>query len=607
MSLESYFGEIVQSIKTYPVTLFKAPTGTGKSTRLPTYLLEQEAFRKCRITTVIPIINGVKGIKRFLSQNGPKHNYQFQRQYHKGETKLTFSTSGTLLAKLLGRFGEGSEDPLSEIAEIVIVDECHSTDDDTALLLKILSYIYRKDVSTRLILMSATPDMYQLEQMFPDLNSVIVQDVPSPFPRKIKFIENNEDIEDTVVGIVASKLSKNWSWLIFADGIETIDKIFVQLKGVANIPIHICHSSLSDEEQEAALNPPSSPFIIIATNCLESSVTLSIDAVIDTCDRRCRISKDGVSQGKLTTVPISELESTQRWGRCGRIREGHVFVTCEESYFEKYMRGPRPTTFDNTCLVQPVARLIKAGLDPVEILDIREPERVENCVHYLHEIGILTPENTISEMGEFCLKLPVYVNNARLIYFTQNNPAAIALVCCMEIFSNKTFVYFPRYSGDDKQKIVDHIQDNYSSFFGHDEMETYLNIFYACYTAKTSLFKFCKANALQFKVVVGVMSLFKRILSILNVKMDGPFEISPIRSKFLEIFQKNHLEHFRDRNGKDFYLGSKGERYFFKRETWLMNYGQELPKRICPAIFSSSLSRRGYHVLNFFNMIVRED
>ncbi|KAM6328246.1 ATP-dependent RNA helicase DHX29 isoform 2-T2 [Alca torda] len=165
---------IVETLKKHRVVVVAGETGSGKSTQVPHFLLEDllldEGSTKCNIVCTQPRrISAVSLATRVCEELGCESGpggknslcgYQIRMESRTGEaTRLLYCTTGVLLRKL-------QEDGLLSSISHVIVDEVHERSVQSDFLLVILKEILHKRSDLHLILMSATVDSEKFSSYF---------------------------------------------------------------------------------------------------------------------------------------------------------------------------------------------------------------------------------------------------------------------------------------------------------------------------------------------------------------------------------------------------------------------------------------------------------
>nr|XP_028604260.1 ATP-dependent RNA helicase DHX29 isoform X2 [Podarcis muralis] len=170
-----YRHALIETLKKHRVVVVAGETGSGKSTQVPHFLLEdllhnERNLNKCNIVCTQPRrISAVSLATRVCEELGCESGpggrnsmcgYQIRMESRTGEaTRLLYCTTGVLLRKL-------QEDVLLSNVSHVIVDEVHERSVQSDFLLIILREILHKRSDLHLILMSATVDSEKFSSYF---------------------------------------------------------------------------------------------------------------------------------------------------------------------------------------------------------------------------------------------------------------------------------------------------------------------------------------------------------------------------------------------------------------------------------------------------------
>ncbi|MEE6458230.1 hypothetical protein FKM82_000230 [Ascaphus truei] len=166
---------ILETLSRHRVIVVAGETGSGKSTQVPQFLLEDLLLNKwgsgkCNIVCTQPRrISAMSLATRVCEELGCEAGpgartslcgYQIRMESRTGEsTRLLYCTTGILLRKL-------QEDSLLKHITHVIVDEVHERTVQSDFLLIILKEILRKRSDLHLVLMSATVDCDKFSSYF---------------------------------------------------------------------------------------------------------------------------------------------------------------------------------------------------------------------------------------------------------------------------------------------------------------------------------------------------------------------------------------------------------------------------------------------------------
>lgn len=159
--------QLLHCISGSRVTIVTGTTGSGKTTQVPQFILEEaEAERRpvsviCTQPRRIAAISVALRVADEIGESvGGQIGYQVKLNTKRSKfTKLLFCTTGVLIRRL-------QSDPLLEELTHVIVDECHERSVETDFMFLLLRDILLQRPTLRLIVMSATLDTERLGTYF---------------------------------------------------------------------------------------------------------------------------------------------------------------------------------------------------------------------------------------------------------------------------------------------------------------------------------------------------------------------------------------------------------------------------------------------------------
>uniref|UniRef100_A0A3B4FDD7 ATP-dependent RNA helicase DHX29 n=1 Tax=Pundamilia nyererei TaxID=303518 RepID=A0A3B4FDD7_9CICH len=188
---------VLEALQRHPVLVVAGETGSGKSTQIPQFLLEDlltggTAAQPCNIVVTQPRRISAMSLACRVSQelgceDGPGSKsslcgYQIRMENQSGDwTRLLYCTTGVLLRKLQ------HDRHLTSLTHI-IVDEVHERSVQSDFLLTILKDVVMKRSDLQLILMSATVDCDKFSNYF---NRCPVISIPGrTFPVEVFHLED---------------------------------------------------------------------------------------------------------------------------------------------------------------------------------------------------------------------------------------------------------------------------------------------------------------------------------------------------------------------------------------------------------------------------------
>ncbi len=318
-----------------PNLLIKAPTGSGKSTQVPKYVLDSGILGEGqRVYVLQPRRIAARMLaQRVASERGGKLGQEVGYQVRfenvsSRDTRLMYVTEGVFMRMLI-------DDPQLAKVGCLIIDEFHERHIDSDLCLawaRALQRARRPDL--KIIVMSATlvsgplTEFLQPVKLFESAGRTFPVEVRYQAPQKTK-LGYEEFVWDQAARACEALLTSpgfDGSILVFMAGGHEIRKTIAALSGrsfTRGCRIVPLHGELSPAEQDAALNPSREPRIIVSTNVAETSLTIEgIKAVVD--GGQARVASYDARRGinTLTVQKISRASAEQRAGRAGRLGPG---------------------------------------------------------------------------------------------------------------------------------------------------------------------------------------------------------------------------------------------------------------------------------------------
>uniref|UniRef100_A0A673G5F5 ATP-dependent RNA helicase DHX29 n=1 Tax=Sinocyclocheilus rhinocerous TaxID=307959 RepID=A0A673G5F5_9TELE len=187
--------QALEALWRHRVLVIAGETGSGKSTQIPQFILEEllaNGEAPCNVVVTQPRRISAMSLASRVSQElgsedgpGAKSSlcgYQIRMENRSGDaTRLLYCTTGVLLRKL-------QQDRLLSSLTHIIVDEVHERSVQSDFLLTVLKEVVHKRSDLRLILMSATVDCQKFANYF---NRCPVVTIPGrTFPVEVFHLED---------------------------------------------------------------------------------------------------------------------------------------------------------------------------------------------------------------------------------------------------------------------------------------------------------------------------------------------------------------------------------------------------------------------------------
>ncbi|KAJ5888777.1 hypothetical protein N7495_008818 [Penicillium taxi] len=187
--------DILSTLDTHRAVIICSETGSGKSTQIPSYILEHEMLhgRPCKVYVTEPRrISAISLARRVSEEMGENKNDVGTVRSLVGfavrlesktslSTRLFYATTGVVV-RMLER-----PDDFQDITHVVL-DEVHERTIDSDFLLVVLRRLMQKRPDLKLILMSATLDAQRFSNY---LDGVPILNIPGrTFPVEMKYLED---------------------------------------------------------------------------------------------------------------------------------------------------------------------------------------------------------------------------------------------------------------------------------------------------------------------------------------------------------------------------------------------------------------------------------
>lgn len=320
-----------------PNLLIKAPTGSGKSTQVPQFVLDSGILKEGQRCIVL---QPRRIAARMLAQRvakerqarlGGEVGYQVRfDNVTSRDTRLAYVTEGVMLRLLM-------EDP--ELAKVgcIVIDEFHERHLDGDLVLAwamALQKARRPDL--KIIVMSATLTPGPLVDFMQPVE--LLQSQGRTYPVQVRYQTPNKNMRTQEVepvwdqaaraceSLLTGDLSSGGDILVFMPGAYEIRKTITTLSGrsfAKGRRIVALHGELSPQDQDAAVTPGEQAKIIVSTNVAETSLTIEgVRAVVDAGLARIASYDSRRGINTLTVQKISRASAEQRAGRAGRLGPG---------------------------------------------------------------------------------------------------------------------------------------------------------------------------------------------------------------------------------------------------------------------------------------------
>jgi ATP-dependent helicase HrpB len=417
LPVDAVLPDVLFALKSAGAVILRAPTGAGKTTRVPPALVESGLCDSCRVLLLEPRRVAARAAARRMAQEsgtplgGPYgYHVRFDRKFGR-DTRCVALTPGILLRTL-------HDDPYLESVSAVVFDEFHErgVEADLALgLCKLLRESVRPEL--KIVVMSATVDPGPIRKYLGDCP--VVTSEGRTFPVTVRYKPKRPEQtwpEATAAAVREVLAEQSGDVLAFLPGLGEIRRTADLLEGL-DAEILPLHGDLPPEQQDRAMRTLERRKVVLATNVAETSVTVEgVTAVIDTGLARHLVHDSNLGMDRLTLGPISRASADQRTGRAGRTAPG-VCVRLWDEFGHKSRPEQTVPELLRVDLAGPVLQLLALGeADPRSFpwLDPPPAGGVDRAFRLLTTLGLVR-DNALTPDGSVAARLPVHPRLGRLL------------------------------------------------------------------------------------------------------------------------------------------------------------------------------------------------
>lgn len=416
LPIDAALSDLLAALRASGAAVLRAPTGAGKTTRVPPALVETGLAGTGLVLVLEPRrVAARAAARRMALEHGSPlgDTFGYQVRFDKkasARTRVLVVTPGVLLRRL-------HDDPFLEGVAAVVFDEFHERGLEADLALGMVRLV-RESVRPDLlaVVMSATVDPGAVSAYLG--GCPVVDSAGRAFPVEVRYRGRRSDTPVAVAGAVRELLSElAGDVLAFLPGLREIRQTADELGALAGAEVVPLHGDLPPEQQDRALQKLAHRKVVLATNVAETSVTVDgVTAVVDSGLARQMEFEPGVGMDRLRLVPISRASADQRAGRAGRTAPG----VCVRLWDEPSHRArpeqavPEIRRVDLCGAVLQLAALGEPDVRKFPWLDAPSPEAVAQALALLDALDLFR-NGALTKLGETAAGLPVHPRLARLL------------------------------------------------------------------------------------------------------------------------------------------------------------------------------------------------
>lgn len=410
----------------------EAPPGAGKTTRLPSALLDAGVAGGGDVLVLEPRRLAARmAARRVAEERGEKLGetvgYQVRFEEVAGRsTRLRFLTEGVLTRRLLS-------DPQLKGVGCVVLDEFHERHLQADLALALLRRLQRTSrPDLKLVAMSATLDAAPVALYLDDCP--VLRSEGRRYDVAVEHLARHDErpLEAQVGAAVRRLVAEGLDGhaLVFLPGAASIRRAQAECERVAaenGLLVLPLHGELPAAEQDAAVRPSERRKLILSTNVAETSVTIEgVAAVVDSGLARVATHSPWSGLPRLSVSRVSRASAVQRAGRAGRTRAGRCLrlYTAQDFGARPPHETPEVRRLD---LAESVLELRAAGVGDLSEFgwfEAPQPEALAAAEELLRRLGAIDARGAVTGTGRSMLRLPLHPRLARIVVEAESRGVA---------------------------------------------------------------------------------------------------------------------------------------------------------------------------------------
>jgi ATP-dependent helicase HrpB len=404
--------------------VLRAPTGSGKSTRIPQMLLDL-GLVEGQIVVLQPRRIAARLLAARIAQErgvrlGGEVGYQIRfERVESAQTRIKFVTEALLLRQM-------ASDPQLKGIGAVVFDEFHERNlhSDVALALaRRLQETGRPDLL--LVAMSATLDTEGVARWLGAAETLAADG--RTYPVEVEYTHQPRNSTRPVWDAAAEQVRRllreepEGDVLVFMPGSYEIMRTIGAVRNLpesGGVDILPLHGELPPDEQDRAVKPGPRRKVIVATNVAETSLTIpGVRAVVDA--GLARVARFDPHRGidTLLIEPISQASAEQRAGRAGRTGSGRCIRLWSQT--DHAARPPRETPeIKRVDLSETILLLLTSGWgDATTFPWYEKPDdkALQRALTVLQDLGAVDPAGALTRLGRRMAVFPAHPRYARML------------------------------------------------------------------------------------------------------------------------------------------------------------------------------------------------
>jgi ATP-dependent helicase HrpB len=444
LPIDEVLPQIIAALQSGHAVVLRAPTGAGKTTRVPPAVLDKVVKGPGNVVVLQPRRITARACARRIAFErnvplGGEVGYQVRFDRCIGpKTRIQVVTEGIVLRML-------QDDPFIEPVAAVVFDEFHerSLNSDLALaMVRRVQETVRPEL--KIVVMSATLEAGPIARWLGGCPTVESQGRLHPVD--ISYLEDprQRPLADRTADAVTQVLDRTpGDVLVFLPGVGEIRQTARRLEPLAaarDLAVLPLYGDLPAEKQDEVLGPVGRRKVVLSTNVAETSLTIEgVTAVVDTGLARSLRFDARVGMDRLQLVPISQAAADQRAGRAGRTQPGVCLRLWPERTHRQRPAAEEPE-IRRLDLAGPMLELRVWGeRDPAAFpwFEPPPPAALQQAESLLRMLGAIDGDGNVTAVGRAMAPLPVSPRLARMLLQGQQLGQAPAVALAAAFLSER--------------------------------------------------------------------------------------------------------------------------------------------------------------------------
>lgn len=452
-----YKSALLEAISEHQVMIIVGETGSGKTTQIPQYLIEDGYTKDGKLigctqprrVAAMSVANRVA--EEMQTKVGNQVGYSIRFEDCTSErTVLKYMTDGMLLREFMTQ-------PDLASYSVIIIDEAHERTLHTDILFALIKDVSRARPDLRVLIASATMDAQKFSEYFDDAP---IFNIPGrKYPVDILYTKSPEAnyVAAAVTTIFQIHISQGpGDILVFLTGqdeietaqeniLTTAESLGSKIKELIVCPIY---STMPSDQQQKIFEPtpPGARKVVLATNIAETSITIDgISFVIDPGFVKQKSYSPKTGMESLIVVPCSKASANQRAGRAGRVGPGKCFRLYTSWAYEHELEENPVPEIQRTNLGNVVLLLKSLGINDLVGFDFMDPppaETIMRAAEQLYALRALNDRGELTKIGRKMAEFPIDPMMSKALISSEQYQCSDEVVSIMAMLSVQNSLFY---------------------------------------------------------------------------------------------------------------------------------------------------------------------